>query len=121
MNLLRNWFLDRRKARLEAEHDRRKAKAGLRGWKESGDKLDHAVDNLMETISMSADDFRAMLRREAGPEIHEVVRFDTFAAICEYRYQPKDSVMTVCKHTEHEAASTGIAPCAAGKCPRMPK
>ena len=83
------------------------------------EKLDAKLEELNKTLSMSRDDFRAMLRREAGEHPSEVVIFSTFADICEFRYSPKDSLMQLCKHPEHDAHSTGIAACREGLCPKL--
>ena len=78
------------------------------------------AEDLTRTVSMNRDEFCAMLRREAGePAVKEVVIFDTYAAICEFRYSPKDSLMRLCRHPKHDAHATGIAACRDSLCPRL--
>ena len=118
MNLLRKWFGDRRQEDTQGvriEDDRRGTL--MQRHKAATAKLEKAVEDLNETLSMKTDDFHAMLRREAREKPSEVTIFSTFAAICEFRYSPKDSIMTLCKHKSHEAHLTGIAPCRESKCP----
>ena len=77
------------------------------------------AEDLTRTLSMSSDDFRRMMEEEHDRELRSVVQFDTFAAICEHRYSPPESVMRLCKHRDHEAHSTGLAACKQGQCPKL--
>ena len=90
------------------------------------------AEDLTRTVSLDASQFRAWLEKQPTGEtqdcvpdncaiIKEVVNFDSFAAICEDRYAPKDSLMRLCKNPEHPAHKTGVAACAIHQCPRMPK
>lgn len=115
MNLLKRWFGDRRKSDAKPADERRR-KTPLARWRETGDRLDRAVDNLEQTISLNMHEFSAMMSREhPANDVQRVVIFSTFADQCEYRLvTPK---YQVCKHKEHEGAGTGIAPCAEACCP----
>ena len=121
MNLLRSIFGNRRERNEKAQEEKR---GGLlvRGQVASMRK-DAALEELTKTLSMSTGEFRALLAREAKeagePEIAEVILFEPFADICEFRYSPKDSLMALCKHPEHDAHSTGIAACREGLCPKL--
>ena len=123
MNLLRKWFGDRRAEDtngIKVGIDRRGSL--LKRHEEATKKLEQAVADLNETLSMPHDEFRELLRKEAGePLISEVIQFDTFAAICEFRYSPRDSLMRLCKHKDHDAHSTGVAACREALCPLMLK
>lgn len=121
MNLLRRFISsinDRRQAHSMVKEERR----GSLGAKlnAASSRVDHALDELNATLTMSRSDFAAMLAQESHlSDIREVVIFSTFADICEYRSSPNGSLMKVCKHPEHEAHSTGIAACREGLCPKL--
>ena len=79
------------------------------------------AEDVTRTVSLDADALREWIAKQVQTpsEIHEQVQFSTFADICEFRYSPKDSLMLICKHPEHEAHKSGIAACRASLCPKM--
>ena len=120
MNLLHKWFGDRRSEDTQGVKIGFERRGGiLQRHQAAAKKLEKAVDELNQTLSMSRSDFHAMLAREAGEHPSEVILFEPFADICEFRYSPKDSLMALCQHPEHDAHSTGIAACREGLCPKL--
>lgn len=123
MNLLRRWFGDRRKETVAQQDDRRRGGV-IKRWKDTGERLDHSIDMLNQTISMNTGEFAALMRESREREITLVqngasrhVEFGTFAEICKFQYSPEKSLMTLCRNPSHEAAASGIAPCQRAVCP----
>lgn len=78
------------------------------------------AEDLNRTISMKRDDFMAHIGESKRLQaIKGTVDWDSYHAICEFRSYPKESLMRLCKHPEHEAANTGIAACKIELCPRL--
>lgn len=78
------------------------------------------AEDLNRTISMKREDFAAFLGE--SKRLHAImgtVDWDSYHAICEHRSYPKDSLMRLCKHPDHEAAKSGIAACKIELCPRL--
>lgn len=102
-------FKDRRASDEGAKDDRR-INIGAR-TKAASARVDSAIDELTQTLRINREEFLA--------EIREVVNFQSYADICQYRYSPKDSLMVLCKHKGHDAHATGVAACKEGLCPRL--
>ena len=120
MNLLRALFANRRK-RTEAEIAEDRRYGLISRGQAASQKKDAAVDELLHTISMppaEAEQFRRSLGI-AHDSPWTTVEFVSFAEGCDYRKPAgKDGIASVCTHSGHDAASTGIASCAKALCPR---
>jgi len=100
-NLLRR-LLDRRRASFGTDTERRRP-----SMKDADERLADSIQRMESTI------IRRRLPHSAN-DVQRVVLFDTFAEVCEFRYQNGN---TVCKHPEHEAHGTGISLCNEQQCP----
>lgn len=108
MSLLRR-FLDRRRDGQRVEHDRRRmSSAGADAM------LAEAIAD-MERTQIRRKAFKIPMQEAPANDSQRQVKFDTFAAICEYRVGTPNYV--VCKHPEHEAKGTGIPTCNDRQCP----
>ena len=78
------------------------------------------AEDVAKTIELKRDDICKQLRKEERCVVlQEVVSFEPFSEICEYRYFPKDSLMRLCKNPAHDAHATGIASCNVKQCPKF--
>ena len=96
--------LDRRRTEIDPAGDRRKPT-----MEEAKARVDAALDDLERTIIRKRTDMPAN-------DLQTQVKFETFAAICEFRYQ-NGHAHSICKHQDHEGFGTGVSVCAEVCCP----
>lgn len=95
-------FLDRRRNVAKVDSERRRP-----SMQDADAMLAKSIEDMEKTS------IRRRLPISAN-DVQRVVQFDTFAAICEYRYSNSH---VVCKHPQHEAHGLGIATCNEQQCP----
>lgn len=76
--------------------------------KGAAERVNCALEELERTVSLK--------RELPSNDPQSVVKFETFAVICEYRYQ-NGHAHSICKHKLHEAFGTGVATCSEQVCP----
>lgn len=82
-------------------------------YKEAHDRLHDAMKEFQRTVSVKRDE---LLKRSAN-DVQQEVQFETFRQICAYKVEAGEH--RICRHPQHEAANTGIAPCDENLCPFM--
>ena len=104
-----SWLSDRRKIDVPADPERRRTKKLTRS-QEADRRLDEAIERMNRTVRMTRKDFLY-----SANDMQQEVVFSTFSAVCRYALNAGEH--NLCRHPLHEAANTGIAPCAEQACP----
>lgn len=116
-----DYLLNRRTHTEPVKDDRRDGK--MKRLAAASKRVDSASEELCQTISMSRADF---LAQSTDPQdklriVMGTVDFISFSENCQYRYSPEQSLMKLCKHPDHEACKSGVAPCQPSVCPEYLK
>lgn len=118
-------FKDRRRGNVSVSNERR----GGMGQKinAANHRLNCALDELNQTLTMSRAEFASMLAQDAHQESEKVrlildspwnhVEFVSFSEKCEFLYKAETSLGKLCRHPKHSAYSTGMASCSRALCP----
>ena len=118
MNILRSMMkpFNRRVANVSVNDDRRDT--ATHRLNAVNKRLDAAIDDLCQTVSMSRSDFDKLIERDRQSDI---LNFSAFSERCKFRYINGDGTTAKCNNPEHEKICTGQELCAQIICPRLRK
>ncbi len=102
---------DRRTHDEPVSLERRKRKVSMR---DADKRLHESMDRFEQTVRIKREDF---FRREVSNDIQQTVQFSTYREICSFKVDA--GIHRLCRHSNHEAANTGIAKCNEELCPVM--
>lgn len=104
-----SWITDRRRINVPVSDERRGRKR-LSRMQEADKRLEEAMERLDRTVRLERKDWKY-----SANDMQQEVIFPTFRSVCRYALEAGEH--RLCRHPLHEAANTGIAPCAEEICP----